>query len=159
EGIRLYVNGELADKQTVTGMIYDTGLDQFGPHSRIISPYQAQSRYSFMRGGDLDEVRIYDRMLSDTNIAALARSASPGAIPELRRDLKERKWRDAWWTRHGWNLPNPPPPALPSAHTAVRKVEIHDAEDIKRWYWKANDGIRETTWPGVYNMSRLPGRY
>ena len=24
--------------------------------------------------------------------------------------------------------------------------------------WKATDGIAETTWPGVYNRSRLPGR-
>ena len=40
----------------------------------------------------------------------------------------------------------------------MRKVEIHDVYDLKRWYWRANDGIRETTWPGVYNRSRLPGR-
>ncbi len=40
----------------------------------------------------------------------------------------------------------------------IRKVEIHDVYDLKRWWWKANDGIRETTWPGVYNRSRLPGR-
>ena len=25
--------------------------------------------------------------------------------------------------------------------------------------WKATDGIAETTWPGVYNRSRLPGRH
>ena len=47
----------------------------------------------------------------------------------------------------------PPAPTI-----AVRKVEIHDAYDLERWWWKANDGIRETTWPGVYNRSRLPGR-
>ena len=29
---------------------------------------------------------------------------------------------------------------------------------MKRWWWKATDGIRETTWPGVYNRSRLIGR-
>ena len=40
----------------------------------------------------------------------------------------------------------------------IRKVEIHDAYDLKRWWWKGTDGIRETTWPGVYNRSRLPGR-
>ena len=42
--------------------------------------------------------------------------------------------------------------------TAVHKVEIHDAWDHKRWWWKGCDGIRETTWPGVYNRSGLPGR-
>jgi hypothetical protein len=159
EGIRFYINGTLAGKQSVNGNVFDSGLDQFGPHSRIISPYQVQSRYSFMRGGDLDEVRIYDRMLSDDNIRQLSKGKTPKRIPDLRRDLSERRWRDAWWTRHGWNLPNDPPPLLASSATSVRKVEIHETYDIKRWMWKANDGIRETTWPGVYNMSRLPGRY
>ncbi len=158
EGIRFYVNGKLASKQS-SNSVYDAGLDQFGPHSRIISPYQVQSAYCFRRGGDLDELRIFDRMIPDESIAGLATGKTPGALPPLIRDLGERRWRDAWWTRHGWNLPNPPPPLLPSSQTSVRKVEIHDAFDINRWYWKANDGIRETTWPGVYNMSRLPGRY
>lgn len=159
EGIRFYVNGELAARQTVSGTVYDAGLDQFGPHSRIISPYQVQSAYNFMRGGDIDEIRIYDRMLSDEAVTLLAGGKEPGKMQPMARDLSERKWRDAWWLRHGWNLPNPPPQALPSQSASVRKIEIPDAYDIKRWYWKANDGIRETTWPGVYNMSRLPGRY
>jgi hypothetical protein len=159
EGIGFYVNGKLAGKQSANGTVYDTGLDQFGPHSRIISPYQVQSAYSFMRGGDLDELRIYDRMLTDENVASLAIGNEPGILPPLQRNLSDRRWRDEWWIRNGWNLPNPPPQLLPSSETTIRKVEIHDAVDIKRWYWKANDGIRETTWPGVYNRSRLPGRY
>ena len=47
---------------------------------------------------------------------------------------------------------------LSDQQTSVRKVEIDDVYDLKRWWWKATDGIRETTWPGVYNRSRLPGR-
>ncbi|RXE19994.1 hypothetical protein DB827_23835, partial [Xanthomonas perforans] len=42
--------------------------------------------------------------------------------------------------------------------TRIRKVEFTDARDLKQWMWKATDGIAETTWPGVYNRSRLPGR-
>jgi hypothetical protein len=159
EGIRFYINGKLVARESANSAVYDTGLDQMGPHSRIISPYQVQSAYSFMRGGDMDELRIYDRMLSDELVAGLAKGDAPDSLPVLNRNLENRKWRDAWWLRNGWNLPNPPPPVLPSTRTSIRKVEIHDAYDIKRWYWKANDGIRETTWPGVYNMSRLPGRY
>lgn len=159
EGIRFYVNGKLAAVQSVNNTVFDTGLDQFGPHSRIISPYQVQSAYSFMRGGDIDEIRIYDRMLPDEIVSDLAEGKTPEKLREFRRDLNESRWRNEWWIRNGWNLPNSPPPVLPSNETSVRKVEIHDAYDIKRWYWKANDGIRETTWPGVYNMSRLPGRY
>ena len=159
EGVKLYINGELVAKQLTSGNVFDAGLDQFGPHSRIISPYQVQSAYNYVRGGDLDELRIYDRMLSDENITNLSHGKPVGQIPSLNRDLSLRHWRDAWWLRNGWNLPNTPPPLLTSAKTSIRKVEIHDAFDINRWFWKANDGIRETTWPGVYNMSRLPGRY
>src|SRR3546814_7233623 len=37
-------------------------------------------------------------------------------------------------------------------------VEVADAKDLKEWMGKGVDGIAETTWPGVYNRSRLPGR-
>lgn len=159
EGIRFYINGMLVDKASVTGMVYDTGLDQFGLHPGITSPLHLQSRHNYNRGGDLADIRIYDRMLSDENIFTLARGERVIGLPEFRRNIINRRWRDAWWNRYGWNLPNEAPPLLTSSGTSVRKVEIHDATDINRWYWNANDGIRETTWPGVCNMSRLPGRY
>jgi len=159
-GIRFYVNGKLAGKVETTA-IYNAALDQFGPHMRIISPYQVQSDYNFVRGGDVDEIRIYDRMLADDNIVTLARGDAPTDLPALpARSLADAHTRDEWWFRYGWNRPNDPPPELPAGPAvAVRKVEIHDAYDIKRWWWKATDGIRETTWPGVYNRSRLPGRH
>ncbi len=157
-GIRFYVNGRLGAK-CETAAVYNAALDQFGPHSRIISPHNVQSDYNFVRGGDIDEIRIYDRMLSDENIATLARGEAPtGLAPSPARDLAERRWRDEWWLRYGWNRPMDPPPPLRARDVSVRKVEIHDAYDLKRWWWKATDGIRETTWPGVYNRSRLPGR-
>ena len=138
-------------------MLY-AGLDQFGPHSRIISPYQVQSAYNFMRGGDIDEIRIYDRMLDDGNVASLAKGTAPASVPPLARDLAEAQWRDEWRLRYGWNRAGDAPPYLDAPRTRVRKVEIHDVYDLKRWWWKGTDGIRETTWPGVYNRSRLPGR-
>ena len=156
-GIRLYVNGRPAARRDARAVL-DAGLDQFGPHSRIISPMQVQSDYNFVRGGDIDEVRVYDRMLSDDNVASLARGESPRELPTAARDLNDPDWRDEWWLRHGWNRAGDPPPYLASAQTRVRKVEIHDVYDLKRWWWKGTDGIRETTWPGVFNRSRLPGR-
>jgi hypothetical protein len=157
-GIRFYVNGKLAAKNG-TVAVYNTALDQFGPHSRIISPWNVQSDYNFVRGGDIDEIRIYDRMLSDRNVATLAKgNAVTGLSPLPARDLKDLRWRDEWWLRFGWSRTNDPPPWYAGDALAVRKVEIHDAYDLKRWWWKACDGIRETTWPGVYNRSRLPGR-
>ena len=156
-GIRFYVNGALAAQQDQQAVLY-AGLDQFGPHSRTIGPMQVQSDYNFTRGGDIDELRIYDRMLSDANVALLARGNAPGEIPALARNLAEQKWQNEWWLRYGWNRKGDPPAYLSSGETSVRKVEIHDVYDLKRWWWKATDGIRETTWPGVYNRSRLPGR-
>ena len=157
-GIRFYVNGRLAARKEATAE-YDAALDQFGPHSRIISPHNVQSDYNFVRGGDIDEIRIYDRMLSDENVATLARKEVPASLPDLpARSLADARVRDEWWQRYGWNRPGEAPPPLPAAETRVRKVEILEAYDLKRWWWKANDGIPETTWPGVYNRSRLPGR-
>ncbi|MEO6569862.1 MAG: LamG-like jellyroll fold domain-containing protein, partial [Opitutaceae bacterium] len=159
-GIRFYVNGKLAAENKKTGR-YDAALDQFGPHSRVISPYQVQSDYNFTRGGDIDEVRIYDRMVDDAALVTLAKGEAPASFENTSaRSLANAATRDEWLFRYGWNRPNNPPPELPAGRTvAVRKVEIHDAYDLKRWWWKATDGIRETTWPGVYNRSRLPGRW
>lgn len=165
-GLRFYIDGKLAGHVERKAR-YDLALDQFGPHSRIISPHQVQSDYNFVRGGDIDELRIYDHMLGDDDVAALAapgsashsengttKSILPSSEP---RTLANPAVRDEWAFRYGWN--HEAPPLLPDAkNIAVRKVEIHDAYDLKRWWWKANDGIVETTWPGVYNRSRLPGR-
>ena len=120
---------------------------------------QVQSDYNFVRGGDIDELRIYDRMLSDENVASLARGDAAGAIPPLRRTLDAPAWRDEWWLPLRLESPGRCPGAARCAGAvAIRKVEIHDVYDLKRWWWKATDGIRETTWPGVYNRSRLAGR-
>ena len=180
-GIRFYVNGKLAGQKAATG-IFDAGLDQFGPHSRIIGPTGVESSYNFDRGGDIDELRIYDRALSDDNVASLAKGEIPQTIPPLTRSvaaatvavnenaassatspltssIPSKTWQQEWWHSYGWNRPNDIPAPLTSQYTTIRKVEIHDAYDLKRWWWRANDGIRETTWPGVYNRSRLIGRY
>ncbi len=158
-GIRFYVNGRLAAKNE-TQAVYNAALDQFGPHSRIIGPWHVQSDYNYVRGGDIDEVRIYDRMVDDADAATLARGEGLTGLPALpARDLADARWRDEWRLRYGFNRPGDLPPELPAGRdVSVRKVEIHDAYDLKRWYWKALDGIPETTWPGVYNRSRLPGR-
>jgi Concanavalin A-like lectin/glucanases superfamily len=156
-GIRFYVNGKLAATKAATGM-FDAALDQFGPHSRLIAPTGVESSYNFDRGGDIDELRIYDRMLSDDNIASLAKNEVPQTIPPVTRTLAEKDWQQEWWFHYGWNRPGDIPTPLESPNMMVRKVEIHDAYDLKRWWWKATDGIRETTWPGVYNRSRLVGR-
>ena len=154
-GIELYVDGRLAAGQAATG-VWDTGLDQFGPTSRAVSPHQVQSRYNFLRGGDYDELRVYDHALAPPAIAQLARAEEPAAAET--RDLTAPAVMAEWRQRYGWNRPGDIPPLLTSPVTRIRKVEFADARDLKEWMWKATDGIAETTWPGVYNRSRLPGR-
>ncbi|HEX2853864.1 MAG TPA: LamG-like jellyroll fold domain-containing protein [Opitutaceae bacterium] len=157
-GIRFYVNGRLAAENKTTAR-YDAALDQFGPHSRVISPYQVQSDYNFVRGGDIDEIRIYDRMVGEDSVAILAKGEAPAALdPVPSRSLADEGARAEWLARYGWERPDAPPPHYAARAIAVRKVEIHDVYDLKRWWWKATDGIRETTWPGVYNRSRIAGR-
>ncbi len=181
-GIRFYVNGKLMAAKEATGL-FDTALDQFGPHSRIIGPTGVESSYSYDRGGDIDELRIYDRALSDDNIAGLAQNQIPQNIPALDRTVAAgpspnkpaapvvpaegrydsgsghaTDWQQEWNLKYGWNRPGDDPVLLDASITTIRKVEIHNVYDLDRWWWKATDGIRETTWPGVYNRSRLIGR-
>ncbi|MGB0054793.1 MAG: LamG-like jellyroll fold domain-containing protein [Terracidiphilus sp.] len=183
-GIRFYIDGKLMATKEATGL-FDTGLDQFGPHSRVIGPTGVESSYSYDRGGDLDELRIYDRMLSDDNIAGLAKNQIPQNIPALARSVAAgaaatasgpgapvvsaqgrfdsgsghaTNWQQEWNLKYGWNRPGDDPVVLNEQFTTIRKVEIHDVYDLDRWWWRATDGIRETTWPGVFNRSRLIGR-
>ncbi len=155
-GIRFYVDGVPAGKVDRAGL-YDTALDQFGPHSRTIGPMQVQTAYQYMRGGDVDELSVYDHALSDAGIAALAQGTAPSADPAPLRDLAEPRWRSEWYTRYGWTAA--PPAYLAAPATRIRKVEFTDARDGQERMTNGNDGIPETTWPGVYNRSRIPGRH
>ncbi|MDO6413355.1 LamG-like jellyroll fold domain-containing protein [Sphingomonas sp. BIUV-7] len=151
-GVRLFWDGKLVASKLQKADL-DSGLDQFGLAARIMSPHQVQSRYSFMRGSDFDEIRVYDHMLATGDVAALAAKGDPAPASAL-SDSAARQL--AWLHRYGWDKASPP--VLADPVTRVRKVEFADAKDLKAWMWKGVDGIPETTWPGVYNRSRLPGR-
>ncbi len=153
-GVRLYLNGVLAAQKDGQALLY-AGLDQFGTHSRIISNAQVQSSYNYMRTGDFDELMIFDRMLNNEQIKGLSALEIP-VLPALHRTLEDETMNAQWQRRFGFD--GPAVPFLSHPATVAKKVEIHDAWDLKRWWWKACDGIRETTWPGVYNRSGLTGR-
>lgn len=155
-GVSLFVNGECVGEIRKRSLLY-AGLDQFGTHSRIISNAQVQSSYNYMRTGDFAEIRIYGRMLGSEDAARLAAGKEPEVSTDGMRSLSDPAVRAEWDSRFGFDCPAGPYHLTQRCYT-VRKVEIHEAYDHKRWWWKACDGIRETTWPGVYNRSRLPGR-
>lgn len=148
-GVQLFIDGQQVARKDQPALL-DAGLDQFGPHSRIISPMQVQSRYNFLRGGDLDELHIYDHALTAPDIMTLASLGVPSpAVPEP-------DGHAIWARRLGFD--ELAPPYLTQASTSVRRVEFTDQRDVAQRMWKGNDGIRETTWPGVYNRSGLEGR-
>jgi len=149
QGVRLFIDGREVARAQTTGD-YDAALDQLGLAGRVMAPYQVQSRYNFLRGSDFQHIRIYDRMLDAPAVAALARGVTPTTAEVPEAGLR------AWRHRFGWD--GAAPPALTAPTTRIRKVEFADTRDLKAWMWKATDGIAETTWPGVYNRSRLPGR-
>lgn len=156
-GVRLYVDGREAARVDAA-FDGDAALDQLGLAGRVMAPYQVQSRYNFLRGGDFDEIRVYDRMLDGTGAATLARRGDLArATPATADDAGTDARRQAWLHRHGWDH-GKAPPVLQAATTSIRKLEFADVRDKKQWMWKGTDGIPETTWPGVYNRSRLPGR-
>ncbi|MCB0729558.1 MAG: hypothetical protein KDC88_00885 [Ignavibacteriae bacterium] len=155
-GIKFFINGNKVAEKDTASVLYSS-LDQFGPHSRIISSYQVQSAYQFIRGGDIDEIKIYDHALSENEVKQIADGKSLESA-QVERNLSNSQWKDEWNLRYGWNRTGDHPPYLKDKETSVRKVEIHEVYDLKRWWWKANDGIRETTWPAVYNRSRILGR-
>jgi hypothetical protein len=155
-GVRLYIDGKLVGEICTSALLY-AGLDQFGTHSRIISNAQVQSSYNYMRTGDFYDIRIYDRMLDSSCAALLAREAPLRLEPLVHRNTSDHSIAQQWLKRWGFHQ-NSFANIMKYPAEIVKKVEIHDAWDHKRWWWKACDGIRETTWPGVYNRSRLPGR-
>jgi hypothetical protein len=155
-GVRLFVDGREVAKVDTTAD-YDAALDQLGLAGRVMAPYQVQSRYNFLRGSDFDEIRVYDRMLDAPGVAMLARRddlarTNPTTSVAIGNDARTAAWRH----RYGWD--HGAPPALDSATNTIRLLGFDDVRDKKAWMWKGSDGIPETTWPGVYNRSRLPGR-
>jgi hypothetical protein len=156
KGVRLYVNGKLVAKKDTT-CVLNAGLSRWGTGARGIGPNYVGSEGNFMRGGDYDEYRIYDRMLPDDQIARLAKGQPTAGLKPFARSLGDPETRAEWSLRFGWNRPGDIPPALPAVATAVRKVEVAEAYDHKQWWWKGNDGVRETVWPSLFNRSKLPG--
>jgi len=154
-GVTLWIDGKRVAAQRRRAD-YDQQLFGFGPFQRIVSPQKVESALNYMRSGDVDEVRIYDHQLGDADVAALATNRSPAIAAATPRSLTDPATRAEWTFRHGWDHLAGPIPA--GAVTAIRKVEFTEARDQKEKAFRGADGIRETTWPGVYNRSRLPGR-
>ena len=157
-GVRLYMNGALAAKYDTTS-VFDAGLGLFQPFGRFATPGTVTSNCGHLRGADIDEIHIYDHMLEDGEIRRLSQGETVFDSSPVERRMSDPLYRAEWLRRYGWDRNDSLPPALDDAPAwSIRKVEIHDARDQKKWGWRSNDGIRETTWPDTYNRSSLPGR-
>jgi len=156
-GVRLWIDGKpvaRSDRKAV----YDAGLYGFGPFQRVIAPYKVESTYNYLRTGDVDEVRVYDHALDDAAVAKLAQAEAVSVAAQPTRALADPAVRADWAQRYGWNQRSAPL-YLADPVTAIRKVEFTGTRDQKEKMFRGADGIRETTWPGVYNRSRLLGRH
>ncbi|MDP2984130.1 MAG: LamG-like jellyroll fold domain-containing protein [Candidatus Latescibacter sp.] len=156
KGVRLYLDGKLVAKKDTTCVLF-AGIDQWGTGARGVGPNYVGSEGNFMRGGDYDEYRIYDRMLPDDQIARLAKGQPTVGLQTVTRTLDDPAVRAEWWHRYGWNRPGDVPAPLSAREATVRRVEVKEAFDYKQWWWKGNDGVRETVWPSLFNRSSLPG--
>jgi len=157
-GVRLYFNGELAASKDTTA-VFDSGLAFLKPFGRFATPGTATDSCGHIRGGDVDEITVFDCMLEPEQIRMLADGRMPRDVTSPARSLGDERYRSEWWHRHGWDNPGNMPVRLDGSSTwAVRKVEIHDVRDQKKWTWRSNDGMRESVWPDVYNRSSLLGR-
>lgn len=155
-GMKFYINGVLVRERSFKG-IYDAGLDSFGPGGRLIGFWGSQNRYNFIRPGDMCEFKIHDRMLSDENVRSLSLCKTPVSLPSTSRNFEDEAVKYEW--RHRFGFDRDDLPAVTDGNfMSVKKLQIQDPYDLKRWCWKITDGIRETTWPGVYNRSQLDGR-
>ncbi len=157
QGVQLFINGALVAKKDTTA-VFSAGLGFFTPHGRFSNPGTVTSNCGHLRGGDIDEINIYDRALSGEQVKLLAQGQALAPLEPFDRSLDNPRFRDEWRMRYGWNRPGDLPLPLDETNYTVRKVEIHDAYDQKKWAWRANDGIRETTWSDSYNRSSILGR-
>src|SRR6478736_8774266 len=93
QGVRLYIDGREVSRVDTRADL-DAGLDQFGFAGRIIAPHQVQSRYSFMRGSDVDDLRIYDHLLTRAEVAGLsAADVATPPVPEPAPGFDADAWR------------------------------------------------------------------
>lgn len=155
-GVKLWVNGKLAAARQRQA-IYDQGLWGMGPLQRIVAPWSVHSAYNFMRPGDLDELRVFDRMLADVAVAQLAKDPHYSVWSEnsATDSVSELEY---WNHKLGFNQAPQSVARIPGPALRIKKVGLVAARDLKQTIYKGVDGIRETTWPGVYNRSALPGR-
>ncbi len=151
QGVRLFVDGKpVAVDQTRADL--DTGLDQFGLAGRIISPHQVQSRYHFMRGSDVDEIRIYDHMLGATEaVAALAAEPRSGAGRRAEIDTRRPGSIASAGTRAQ-------PPALDAPVTASARSSSPTPRTSRNGCGRASTGSTRQPGPASTTARSLPGR-
>jgi len=80
---------------------------------------QVQSMYQYVRGGDIDEIRIYDHALKAESVAALVAGKPVAAEAVPVRSFANPVFREEWLTRYDWT--KEPPVILTAPQTAIRR--------------------------------------
>ncbi|MBD3291794.1 MAG: hypothetical protein GF393_02655, partial [Armatimonadia bacterium] len=143
EGIRLYVNGERTRGEALTWQTEDLEPD------KIIL-----GTWSYWGGTEqpfaLDELRIFSRMLTDDEVAAVfdGQDELPPAEGALSAEMSAHRADYLGW--QGQELLEIEP-AGENETLYARQAGISDARAIYSQAWKVCDGDRLTRWPLTYH--------
>ncbi len=157
QGVRFFLDGKLVGKVDLTA-VFDAGLDQFGAHGDVIGPQDVSTEEQFQRGGDIDELRIYDQMLSLENIALLAKGESPVDLKPLTRDLNNPVYRAEWWHATAGTVLGDIPPYLTRVQSRCARLRFMMSMISSSGSGKVTMASGRPPGPGSTTALRLPGR-
>jgi len=143
-GVGIYVDGKLR-AQLKQEWVYEGHVNHIGLGLTTRADYRpggAEFAQSY------DELRIYDRWLDDSSIAALAKGETPLPGPlDMAPFLALRRKSYCWNEPRGQGLPQTT--IAPHARgIGLRQLGIAQAKDVRRSDWRAFDGERGRPWPG-----------
>ena len=143
QGVALYIDGQLAGRRDEPW--------HFGGNLNALGLGTSKSSYTRARPATrdqaFDEVRIYDRPLTEAQVEELAQGRAV-ALEETEVDQALADWRRQVY---GWDQPEGLPELAvgPEAEgTGVRQVGVEKATDVLRTTLAGMDGDTGRAWPG-----------
>lgn len=138
-GINLFIDGKIC-AETLGPLHLDANLDQIGVHTPALSPHGTRGS---QRKAAVDELRIYDRALTQEQITLLAQ----GKVPIIKEPFppKPENYQTHWLSRYGWDDRYGQPRVF-SGKVTIKKIAIVDGKDLGKFWVKGMDGKLETTW-------------
>lgn len=140
QGIRIYRDGKI-------------WLDEWGT-----SPYQTgylSAGRLGLRGALFDEVRIFDIVLAESEIQALAAGETPTVHPSQHTSA-DRTRADHRLVHLGWaNAPEDHFVTV-GENSLIRRVPLDRVRAVRKQGWRGSDGREDSVWPLHYHCQEYP---